>query len=201
VIRLHGNAQNFCAMCMHHGDLYIFGNAGKVCGYASKGGKVFIMGNVVDRAWTNSVDDVRCQKLEVLILGSASKFAGESLMGGNFCFGGLHFDAAGKLCTNDRPYLGTKLLGGASRGNLFFFDPRNRLEPVQYAHGILKEMSHQDWERGLAKFKEILQLSNVAVAMKDGKEFIEVDGAQVELSQKNFKLIVPRGGLKGYESH
>jgi glutamate synthase domain-containing protein 2/FAD/FMN-containing dehydrogenase/glutamate synthase domain-containing protein 3/ferredoxin len=201
VIRLHGNAQNFCAMCMHHGYLYIFGNAGKVCGYASKGGKVFILGNVVDRAWTNSVDDVRCQKLEVMILGSASKFAGESLMGGDFCFGGLHFDAAGKLCTNDRPYLGTKLLGGASRGNFFFFDPKNRLEPVQYAHGILKEISHQDWERGLAKFKEILQLSNVAVTMKDGKEFIEVDGKQVEFSQENFKLIVPRGGLKGYESH
>jgi hypothetical protein len=37
--------------------------------------------------------------------------------------------------------------------------------------------------------------------MKDGKEFIEVDGKQVEFSQENFKLIVPRGGLKGYESH
>ncbi len=201
VIRLHGNAQNFCAMCMHHGDLYVFGNSGKVCGYASKGGKVFIMGNVVDRAWTNSVDDSRCQKLEVMILGAASKFAGESLMGGSIYFGGLHFDAAGKLRTNDRPYLGTKLLGGASRGNFFFFDPKNRLEPFQHAHGILKEMNLPEWEKGLAKFKEILQLSNVAVMMEDGKEFIEVDGQQVQLSQENFKLIAPRGGLKGYESH
>lgn len=201
VLRLHGNAQNFCGMCMHHGELYVFGNAGKVCGYASKGGKVFIMGNVVDRAWTNSVNDARGQNLEVLILGSASKFAGESLMGGNFYFGGLHFDAAGKLRTNDRPYLGTKLLGGASRGNFFFFDPKNRLEPFQYAHGILQEMNQQDWEKGLAKFKEILQLSNVPVMKKDGREFIEVDGKPVELARKKFKLIAPRGGLKGYESH
>ncbi|MGH7494466.1 MAG: glutamate synthase-related protein, partial [bacterium] len=201
IIRLHGNAQNFCAMCMHHGDLYIFGNAGKVCGYASKGGKVFIMGNVVDRAWTNSVDDVRCQKLEVMILGSASKFAGESLMGGSFYFGGLHFDAAGKLRTNDRPYLGTKLLGGASRGNFFFFDHKNRLEPFQYAHGILIEMSRSDWEKGLATFKKILELSRVPVIVEAGKEFVEVDGGPVELSPAHFKLIVPRGGLKGYESH
>ncbi len=200
-IRLHGNAQNFCGMCMHHGELYVFGNAGKVCGYASKGGKVFIMGNVVDRAWTNSVDDARGQKLEVMILGSASKFAGESLMGGNFYFAGVHFDAAGKLRTNDRPYLGTKLLGGASRGNFFFFDPKNRLESFQYAHGILKEMNQHDWAKSLAKFKEILQLSNVPVMIKDGKEFIEVDELEVELSLQNFKLIAPRGGLKGYESH
>jgi len=68
-IRLHGNAQNFCGMCMHHGKLYVFGNAGKVCGYASKGGKVFIMGDIVDRCWTNSVNDSRTQDLEVMILG------------------------------------------------------------------------------------------------------------------------------------
>jgi len=68
-IRLHGNAQNFCGMAMHHGKLYVFGNAGKVCGYASKGGKVFIMGDIVDRCWTNSVNDSRTQDLEVMILG------------------------------------------------------------------------------------------------------------------------------------
>ena len=201
VLRLHGNAQNFCAMCMHHGELYVFGNAGKVCGYASKGGKVFIMGNVVDRAWTNSVNDARGQNLEVMIFGSASKFAGESLMGGNFYFGGLHFDAAGKLRTNDRPYLGTKLLGGASRGNFFFFDPQNRLEPFQYAHGLLKEMNGEEWQKGLAAFKEILRLTNVPTVMKEEKEFLEVEGRLVELARGNFKLIVPRGGLKGYESH
>jgi len=54
---------------MHHGKLYVFGNAGKVCGYASKGGKVFIMGDIVDRCWTNSVNDSRTQDLEVMILG------------------------------------------------------------------------------------------------------------------------------------
>ncbi|RMG67590.1 MAG: FAD-binding protein, partial [Calditrichaeota bacterium] len=80
-VRMHGSAQNFCAMVMHHGYLTVYGNAGKVCGYASKGGKVFILGDIVDRAWTNSVNDPRCQSLQVHVLGSASKYAGESLMG------------------------------------------------------------------------------------------------------------------------
>ena len=97
MVRMHGNAQNFCGMTMHHGDLIIHGNAGKVNGYASKGGRVIILGNVVDRGWTNSVNDSRCQDLEVFILGSATKYAGESLMGGNFFFVGMHFDNTGQL--------------------------------------------------------------------------------------------------------
>ena len=201
IIRVHGNAQNFCGMCMHHGELYVFGNAGKVCGYASKGGKVFIMGNVVDRAWTNSVNDSRCQDLEIMILGSASKFAGESLMGGEFYFAGLHFDAAGKLRANDRPYLGTKLLGGASRGKFFFFDPQNRLNDFQYTHGKLEEMTEAEWQTALTRFKEVLQLSNVKIEQHDEKEFVQVDEQLIELTPSNFKLIVPKGGLKGYESH
>ena len=125
--------------------LYVFGNAGKVCGYASKGGKVFIMGDIVDRCWTNSVNDSRTQDLEVMILGSATKYAGESLMGGNFFFGGLNFDNKGNLRLNERPYLGTKMLGGASRGNFVFFDPENRLVAPQYVHGVLREFSAEEW--------------------------------------------------------
>jgi hypothetical protein len=201
VIRLHGNAQNFCGMCMHHGELYIFGNAGKVCGYASKGGKVFIMGNVVDRCWTNSVNDSRCQDLEVLILGSATKYAGESLMGGNFFFGGLSFDSKGRLQFNERPYLGTKMFGGASRGNFLFFDPENRLIEAQYIHGKVKKLNNQEWGYFDKKIHETFQLANVQILNKDGAEFVEVNGKQIEYRSENFKLIVPRGGLKGYESH
>jgi hypothetical protein len=201
VIRLHGNAQNFCGMCMHHGELYIFGNAGKVCGYASKGGKVFIMGNVVDRCWTNSVNDSRCQDLEVLILGSATKYAGESLMGGNFFFGGLNFDTKGRLQFNERPYLGTKMFGGASRGNFLFFDPENRLIDAQYIHGKVNELTEQEWDYFDKRIRETFQLANVQIFDKDGVEFVEVNGKQIEYSSENFKLIVPKGGLKGYESH
>jgi len=201
VIRLHGNAQNFCAMGMHHGRLEVFGNAGKVCGYASKGGEVYILGNIVDRAWTNSVNDPRCQDLKVHILGSASKYAGESLMGGDFFFAGLYYDASGQLRIQDRPYRGTKLLGGASRGNMLFFDPGDRLDSHQYTHGKIKSMDETEWNSWLPMVKATLELSGAEIMKDSGKESFTADGKTFLLRPGNFKLIVPRGGLKGYESH
>jgi hypothetical protein len=199
-IRLHGNAQNFAAMCMHHGNLKIFGNAGKVCGYASKGGNIFILGDIVDRAWTNSVNDPRCQDLQIHILGSASKYCGESLMGGDFFFGGLYFDSKGQLRIQDRPYRGTKLMGGASRGNMLFFDPYDRLDPNQYAHGKLKEIPAEDWDYWKKMVADTLKLSGVELKGNDKQAFI-ADGKSFAISPENFKLLVPKGGLKGYESH
>ncbi len=200
-IRLHGNAQNFCAMGMHHGHLHVFGNAGKVCGYASKGGEVFILGNIVDRAWTNSVNDPRCQDLRVHILGSASKYAGESLMGGDFFFGGMYFDSTGKLRVQNRPYRGTKLLGGASRGNLLFFDPYQKLDPHQYAHGKVKEIAEEDWPYWKEVVMNTLDKTGVELHHKKGKVSFVADDREFEIAPKNFVLIVPKGGLKGYESH
>jgi glutamate synthase domain-containing protein 2/FAD/FMN-containing dehydrogenase/ferredoxin/glutamate synthase domain-containing protein 1 len=201
IIRLHANAQNFTAMCMHHGTLQIFGNAGKVCGYASKGGNIFILGDIVDRAWTNSVNDPRCQDLQIHILGSASKYCGESLMGGDFFFGGLYFDSTGQLRIQDRPYRGTKLMGGASRGNMLFFDPYDHLDPHQYAHGKLKEISETDWSYWEEFVAETLIMSGIQLKKENGKEVFVADGKPFELEPKNFKLMVPKGGLKGYESH
>lgn len=200
-IRLHGSAQNFCAMGMHHGNLFVYGNAGKVNGYASKGGKVFILGNVVDRGWANSVNDSRCQDLEVFILGSATKYTGESLMGGNFFFGGLHFDHKGNLCFNDRPHLGTQMLGGASRGSFVFFDPENRLIEPQYVHGEIQPFENQQWEYFLNRIKETFELANIPVHQENGTPFIYVEDKRVDLIPDAFKLIVPKGGLKGYDSH
>ncbi len=200
-MRLHGNAQNFCAMAMHHGQLYVYGNAGKVCGYGSKGGKVFIMGNVVDRVWTNSVNDSRTQPLEVFILGSATKYAGESLMGGDFFFGGMHFNSAGELSLNERPYFGTKMLGGASKGRFLFFDPQNRLLKAQYTHGRQKEIDDRDWEYYKPRLKAMFERCNIALYEKEDAEYLHVDGKMVAFVPDAFKLIVPKGGLKGYESH
>jgi len=200
-IHMHGNAQNFAAMCMHHGNLNIYGNAGKVCGYGSKGGKVFIMGNVVDRVWTNSVNDSRTQQLEVLILGSATKYAGESLMGGNFFFGGMHFNEKGQLCLNERPYFGTKMLGGASRGKFVFFDPENRLLETQYTHGKIETFTDEEWVYFEQKIREVFELSNIPIYKKNSGEYINVEGKMIEFNCDVFKLIVPKGGLKGYESH
>ena len=201
-IRCHGNAQNFTAMGMHHGNLYIHGNAGKVNGYASKGGKVVILGDIVDRAWTNSVNDPRCQNLQIHVLGSASKYCGESLMGGDFFFGGMFFDQDGKLRMQERTYRGTKLMGGASRGNFLFFDPHDRLDPHQYSHAKFEEITPELWEYWQERVMETLQLAGVELSTKNGKTFsFEVDEQPYALSPENFRLLIPKGGQKGYESH
>ncbi|RMH73030.1 MAG: FAD-binding protein [Gemmatimonadetes bacterium] len=197
LVRCHGNAQNFTAMTMHHGTLQIFGNAGKVCGYASKGGTVFILGDVVDRVWTNSVNDPRCDDLNVHVLGSASKYAGESLMGGDFFFGGMYFDHTGALRVQDRPYRGTKLFGGASRGNFLFFDPYDRLDPAQYTHGNISPIDDQSWIKWTKRITATLTLAGVPLV--EGR--FQADNRWFDLDPSHFKLIVPRGGLKGYESH
>lgn len=201
IIRCHGNAQNFTAMGIHHGDVYVYGNAGKVCGYASKGGKIMILGDIVDRAWTNSVNDPRCQPLEISILGSASKYAGESLMGGDFFFGGMYFGPDGKLCLQDRPYRGTKLMGGASRGNMLFFDPENRLDQNQYTHGKLGELTDENWPYWKERVYETLRLSGVQLSEEDHPVKFTADEREYAIAPENFKLMLPKGGLKGYESH
>lgn len=200
-IRCHGNAQNFTAMGIHHGNLYVYGNAGKVCGYASKGGSIFILGDIVDRAWTNSVNDPRCQDLKIHLLGSASKYCGESLMGGDFFFGGMFFDHAGDLRMQKRPYRGTKLLGGASRGNMLFFDPDDRLHPSQYTHGKPEALTSENWPFWEATVYDTLSLAGVQFREKDGQKFFDVDSKEYALSAENFRLIIPKGGQKGYESH
>ena len=200
-IRVHGSSQNFTAMVMHHGNIYVYGNAGKVCGYASKGGKVFIMGNVVDRAWTNSVNDPRCQDLDIRILGYATKYAGESLMGGDFFFGGLRFNEKGEVVTCTRPYLGTKLMGGASRGNFLFFDPAGKLLEFQYRHGVKTEITDDVWKKFKPRVLETFKEANIPVIEKNGESSIIVDGKETPLIPDKFVYIKPRGGLKGYESH
>lgn len=201
LVRLHGNAQNFCGLCMHHGTLQVFGNAGKVCGYASKGGYVYILGDVVDRVWTNSVNDPRCMDLKVHILGTASKYAGESLMGGDFFFAGLTFDQNGSVRIQQRPFRGTKLLGGASRGNMLFFNPYDRLSPKQYSHGKVTPIADKDWIEWREMAQRTLEMAGIDLFDSDGKPAFKADDKTFIIERKNFTLITPKGGLKGYESH
>ncbi len=202
-LRVHGNSQNFTAMGMHHGEIRIYGNAGKVCGYGSKGGDVFILGDIVDRAWTNSVNDSRGQDLRVHIFGTASKYAGESLMGGKFFFAGLYYDAAGAVCIQDRPYRGTKLLGGAGRGQMLFFNPFDRLDPDQYAHGKIEEITAADWPDWQKMIIDTLTFAGVEISedVSTGERCFTAGGRRFTITPENFTLIVAKGGLKGYESH
>ena len=122
-------------------------------------------------------------------------------MGGNFFFGGLHFDNKGNLRLNERPYLGTQMLGGAFRGNFVFFDPENRLVEAQYVHGVLKDFSDEEWQYFYGRIKESFELANIVVHSEKGADYIFIENKKVKIVPENFKLIVPKGRLKGYESH
>jgi hypothetical protein len=122
-------------------------------------------------------------------------------MGGNFFFGGMHFDTKGQLRLNERPYLSTKMLGGASRGTFVFFDPEKRLHKSQFTHGKETAFNKPEWTYYMENIKHIFQMANIDIYQKNGSEFINVDGKMIELVQDNFRKIVPKGGLKGYESH
>ena len=47
----------------------------------------------------------------------------------------------------------------------------------------------------------MLTLSGCLIEEKNGMPYIRIDERSIDLSKKNFKLIVAKGGLKGYESH
>ena len=49
--------------------------------------------------------------------------------------------------------------------------------------------------------KESFELANIVVYSENGAEYIFVEGKKVAIVPENFKMIVPKGGLKGYESH
>jgi len=105
------------------------------------------------------------------------------------------------IVDNERPYLGTKMLGGASRGNFVFFDPENRLVEAQYVHGVLKNFSDEEWGYFCGKIRESFELAGISLNSENGNEHIFVEGKKVEIVPENFKLVVPKGGLKGYEGH
>ena len=122
-------------------------------------------------------------------------------MGGKFFFGGMYFDASGQLRIQERPYRGTKLLGGASRGEMLFFDPYNRLDPHQYTHGKLKAIQPEEWSRWKEMIITTLREAGIFIENENGNEVFEADGKRFALVPDYFKLIVPKGELKGYESH
>ena len=68
-------------------------------------------------------------------------------------------------------------------------------------HGVLKEFSNEEWRYFYGKIKESFELANIPVHSENGVEYIFIEDKKVKIIPENFKLIVPKGGLKGYEGH
>ena len=48
---------------------------------------------------------------------------------------------------------------------------------------------------------QTLSLAGVALSDRDGEAVFIADDREFALAPVHFKLVVPKGGLKGYESH
>ncbi|MFX0138723.1 MAG: hypothetical protein ACFFDN_34100 [Candidatus Hodarchaeota archaeon] len=44
-------------------------------------------------------------------------------------------------------------------------------------------------------------MANIAIHSETVAEYIFIEDKKVMIAPENFKLIVPKGGLKGYEGH
>jgi hypothetical protein len=84
---------------------------------------------------------------------------------------------------------------------MLFFDPYNRLDPHQHIHGKIKEINPAEWNYWREMVENTLQLAGVEIQTNGAQELFTADERQFKLEPEYFKLIVPRGGLKGYESH
>ena len=89
---------------------------------------------------------------------------------------------------------------GLEARNLFF-DPHDRLDPVQYTHGKVVEISAGDWEIWKKRIVESFSMSGVEIIQDDVNAHFVADGQEFTIEPKYFKLITPKGGLRGYESH
>jgi glutamate synthase domain-containing protein 3 len=199
LIRVHSHCQNFTGMVMHSGELQIHGDVGKVTGYAAKGGTFNILGNVVDRGWVNAVSDPRSQGLEVNIVGTAFEHLCQALMGGSVIMLGLARGADGALQRLPSPYSGSKILAGASAGEVIFYDPSGRLEEAQYRGGAARPVEGKKWEEIVSRLLRLESIFGLGFS-KDGKNQLRatIDGQAVTIGSEAFRWIIPAGGLEGY---
>ena len=58
-----------------------------------------------------------------------------------------------------------------------------------------------DWQCFCGKIKESFELANITLYSENGARYISIEDKKVNITPENFKLIVLKGGLKGYESH
>ena len=57
-----------------------------------------------------------------------------------------------------------------------------------------------EWQYFCGKIKESFDLAGISVNSKKN-EYILIADQKVTIAPENFKLVVPNGGLKGYEGH
>jgi len=72
---------------------------------------------------------------------------------------------------------------------------------AQHVPGVLQDITTEEWRYFCGRFKKSFELANITVHSENGAEYIFIEDKKVKIVPENVKLIVPKGGLKGYESH
>ncbi|MFQ5583069.1 MAG: hypothetical protein ACE5GL_01375, partial [Calditrichia bacterium] len=62
-------------------------------------------------------------------------------------------------------------------------------------------LTAENWPKLKQMAIETLKLSGIEVVRKNNDLEFTADGRQYKIEPRNFKLLIPKGGLKGYESH
>jgi glutamate synthase domain-containing protein 2/FAD/FMN-containing dehydrogenase/ferredoxin/glutamate synthase domain-containing protein 3 len=198
LVRVHNHAQNFTGMVMHSGTLEIHGDVGKVTGYSAKGGTFNILGNVVDRGWVCAVSDPRGPGLEVNVVGTAYEHLCQALMGGSVILLGLYRDPDGLLRRMASPYTGSKILAGASAGEVIFFDPANKLDKAQYQGCRLNPVDDVKWNQMRQRLLNLEKAFGLGFSRENGHLSVRIDGQLQTITPQDFRWIVPTGSLEGY---
>ncbi len=198
LVRVHGHAQNFTGMVMHSGTLDIHGDVGKVTGYSAKGGTFNILGNIVDRGWVCAVSDPRGPGLQVNIVGTAYEHLCQALMGGSVIVLGLYRGNDGILHRMESPYLGAKILAGASAGEVIFYDSMRRLEEAQHRSGRVDPIHQNKWEEIMNRLMSLEKIFGLGILRENNHLTVSIDRQRENMTPEDFKWIVPKGELAGY---
>ena len=120
-------------------------------------------------------------------------------MGGSVIMLGLARGADGALRRLPSPYSGSKILAGASAGEVIFYDPAGRLEEAQYRGGAVRPVEGKKWEEIVCRLLRLESIFGLGFS-KDGKNQLRatINGQAVTMGPEAFRWIIPAGGLEGY---
>jgi hypothetical protein len=122
----------------------------------------------------------------------------QALMGGSILMLGLFRDHAGNLHRKPSPYVGGKILAGASAGETLFYDPNRRIEKAQYHGCSTKPVDDKTWEDIVRRLLYLEKIFALGIGKENSHLTFRVDGKTKPLNPEQFLWAIPTGSLEGY---
>jgi hypothetical protein len=74
-------------------------------------------------------------------------------------------------------------------------------DKMRQNEGKVAEIEPAEWPTWQERIENTVRLAGVEIGSRDGRSVFVADGKKFTITPQNFKLIVAKGGLRGYESH